>query len=100
MDSRAKEGIVLGYGRQRHSYIIFSNGTVDEYRAIRRLPLSRRWDAAKLQEVNVTPKDLHGGRGSRAVPFTNREAGAAEPPPQHAAQLVASSSGRQTLTQP
>ena len=83
LDSRAKDGIVLGYGRQRHSYIIFSNGTVDEYRAIHRLPLSRRWDAAKLQEVNVTPKDLHGGRGSRAVPFTNREAGAAEPPPQH-----------------
>ncbi len=71
--SRSKWGIVLGYGRQRHSYIVFTDGAVKEYRSIHRIPISQRWDVGRVEEVDVTPKDVHGGRGSRAVPFTDRE---------------------------
>ena len=74
LDGRSRWGIVLGYGRQRHSYVVFTEGAVKEYRSIRRIPLSKRWDVDRMEEVNVTPKDVHGGRGSRAVPFTDREA--------------------------
>ena len=73
LDARAKYGVILGYGRRRHSYIVFAEGTMTEYRSIHRLPLSKRWSVEKLEEVNITPKDWHGGRGSRAVPFTERE---------------------------
>ncbi len=72
LDSRSKWGIVLGYGRLRHSYVVFSDGAVKEYRSIRRIPLSQRWDVSRVEEVNVSPKDVHGGRHSRAVPFTDR----------------------------
>ncbi len=40
--SRSKWGIVLGYGRQRHSYIVFTDGAVKEYRSIHRIPISQR----------------------------------------------------------
>ena len=80
LDARSQWGIVLGYGRQRHSYVVFLDGTVKEFRTIHRLPLSQRWDLERTEQVNVTPKDLHGGRGSRAVPFTDREAPLDEAP--------------------
>ncbi len=73
LGSRAQWGIVLGYGRLRHSYVVYSEGAVKECRSIHRLPLSRRWDLSRVEAVDVTPKDVHGGRGSRAVPFTDRE---------------------------
>ena len=78
--ARSKYGLLLGYGRQRHSYMAHVDGTVKEYRSIHRLPMSLRWDAAKLEQVEITPKDLHGGRGARAVPFTEREAMGDEQP--------------------
>ena len=78
LDAHAKYGIILGYGRQRHSYQVFAEGAVKEYRTVHRLPLSKRWDTERLEEVNVTPKDLHEGRGSRAVPFTERDEAAAD----------------------
>ncbi len=78
LDARSKYGVVLGYGRQRHSYIVFVEGAVKEYRSIHRIPLSKRWDVERLEEINVTPKDLQAGRGSRAVPFTDREPEAAD----------------------
>ncbi len=71
--SRSKWGIVLGYGRLRHSYLVYTDGAVKEYRSIHRIPLSQRWDVGRVEEVDITPKDVHGGRGSRAVPFTDRE---------------------------
>jgi len=74
LDARSKYGLVLGYGRQRHSYVVYVDGAVKEYRSIHRLPLSQRWEAAQLEQVAVTPKDVHGGRGARAVPFSDREA--------------------------
>ncbi len=78
LDSRSKWGIVLGYGRTRHSYVVYCDGTVKEYRSIHRIPLSQRWDLSRIEAVDITPKDVHGGRRSRAVPFTDREALAEE----------------------
>ena len=74
LDARTKIGVVLGYGTQSHSYVVFSEGEVDFYRSIYRRSLSNRWSAEKLQEVNVTRKDQHAPREARTVPFTAREA--------------------------
>ena len=74
LDARTKIGVVLGYGTQSHSYVVFSEGEVDFYRSIYRRSLSNRWSAEKLQEVNVTRKDQHVPREARTVPFTAREA--------------------------
>ena len=74
LDPRAKQGLVLGYGMMSHSYCMYVDGVVRYVRSIQRMPLSQRWSAELLQEMSVTKQDLHGGRGARATPFTDRVA--------------------------
>ena len=83
LDARTKVGVVLGYATETHAYMVFVDGTVRPYRSIYRLPLSRRWSAGKLQEVNVTVKDLHLARGARAVPFQERDGELGKEAPVH-----------------
>ena len=73
-------GVVLGYATGSHAYLVFVEGPLRAYRSIYRLPLSRRWNADRLQDVNVTLKDLHAPRGARVVPFEHRHGGVEERP--------------------
>ena len=73
---RVKEGVCIGYGKQSHSYVVFSEGTVGLYRSMQRLPLSTRWSADKVQAVNVSVEDANarpGGFHARTVPLTDRD---------------------------
>ena len=72
LDARTKTGVVLGYGTQSHTYVVFVDGDVHPFRSIYRLSLQNRWSAEKLQEVNVTRKGQHLPRGARVVPFEAR----------------------------
>ena len=74
LDARAVEGVMLGYGDLSHSYLVWLPHIrqVRTMRAITRLPLSQRWSASKLEDIDVTKKDIHAGRGARAVPFSRR----------------------------
>ena len=74
LDARAVEGVMLGYGDLSHSYLVWLPHLrqVRTMRSITRLPLSQRWSASKLEDIDVTKKDIHAGRGARAVPFTRR----------------------------
>ena len=74
LEPRAIEGIILGYGRQSHSYIVYVDGEIKYVRSVARMPLSKRWKADKLQEVSVIVQDQHFRRGAKAVPLTDREA--------------------------
>ena len=75
LDSRAVDGIMLGYGDVSHSYLVWMPHVqqVCLMRSITRRPLSQRWSAEDLQAVNATKKDCHAGRGARAVPFVRRQ---------------------------
>jgi hypothetical protein len=73
LDPRAVEGLLIGYGTDSHSYIVYVNGDVNQYRSIYRMPLSRRWSAEKLERMHVSRQAAHDGRGARAVPFTQHE---------------------------
>ena len=72
MEPRSVEGLVLGYGRQSHSYIVYIDGELKHVRSVARMPLSRRWRADKLQEMSLSVQDQHLKRGAKAVPFTDR----------------------------
>ena len=81
MGPRVKEGVCVGYGRQSHSYVVFSQNNVGLYRSMQRMTLSTRWSADKVQAVNISVEDANarpGGFHARSVPFTDRET--AEPP--------------------
>ncbi len=73
LEPRAVEGLVLGYGRQSHSYLVYTEGEFKHVRSVSRLPLSKRWRSDKLQEVQFTVQDQHLKRGATAVPFVDRE---------------------------
>ena len=80
MGPRAKEAVFVGYGETSHSYIVYVDGAVSQYRPIQRMSLSQRWSAAKVQEVEVTVADAHHQGGTyqaRPVPLVDKEA--AEP---------------------
>ena len=74
LDSRAVEGVMLGYGAMSHSYWVWLPHArqVKPMRSITRMPLSQRWSAEKLEDIDVPRKGMHAGRGARAVPFTDR----------------------------
>ena len=74
LEPRTSEGLVLGYGRQSHSYLVYQDGEFKHVRSVSRMPLSKRWRADKLQEVKFTVQDQHLKRGAKAVPFVDREA--------------------------
>ena len=74
LEPRAIKGVILGYGRQSHSYAVYVDGEIKYVRSVARLPLSRRWQVDALQDVAVTVQDQHLRRGAKAVPFTDREA--------------------------
>ena len=42
LEPRAVEGLVLGYGRQSHSYLVYVEGDFKYVRSVSRLPLSKR----------------------------------------------------------
>ena len=73
LDARAREGVVLGFGRTSHSYCVYLDGAIKYYRTVMRMPLSRRWTSEDLEKVDISKQQYHGGRGARAVPFTDRE---------------------------
>ena len=66
---------MLGYGDVSHSYFVWMPHLkqVRLMRSITRRPLSQRWSADALEAIDVTKKDFHAGRGSRAVPFSRRQ---------------------------
>ena len=74
LDSRAVDGVMLGYGDVLHSYFVWMPHLrqVRLMRSITRRPLSQRWSADALEAIDVTKKDLHAARGARAVPFSRR----------------------------
>ena len=74
LDPRSVDGLVLGYGRQSHSYLVYSEGDFKLVRSVSRMPLSQRWTTDKLQEIQFTVQDQHLKRGAKAVPFTERDA--------------------------
>ena len=80
LDPRAKEGIFVGFGKTSHSYMVYSEGVIKPYRSVYRIPLSQRWDGAKLEKMDVTVQAMHTGRGARTVPFAPREADEPEAP--------------------
>ena len=57
LEPRTVEGLVLGYGRQSHSYLVHHDGEFKQVRSVSRMPLSKRWRVDKLQEVKFT---VHG----------------------------------------
>ena len=73
LEPRVVEGLVLGYGRQSHSYLVYTDGEFKHVRSISRMPLSKRWRVDKLQDVKFTVQDQHLKRGARAVPFVDLE---------------------------
>ena len=73
LDPRAVEGLLIGYGKDSYSYVVYVNGEVKQYRSIYRMPLSKRWSAEKLESMHVNRQAAHEGRGARAVPFAPRE---------------------------
>ena len=38
LDPRAVEGIFLGYGKESHSYVVYVNGAIKQYRSVYRMP--------------------------------------------------------------
>ena len=74
LEPRSVEGLVLGYGRQSHSYLVYTDGEFKMVRSVSRMPLSKRWRTDKLQDVKFTVQDQHLKRGAKAVPFVDREA--------------------------
>ena len=66
---RTKLGVVLVYGTQSHSYVVFTDGVVHVYRSFYRLPLSKRWSGEQFRGATITRKDQHHPRGGRAIPF-------------------------------
>ena len=68
------ESIVLGYGEQSHSYLVYSDGGFKHVRSVSRTPLSKRWRADKLQDVKFIVRDQHLERCAKAVPFLDRGA--------------------------
>ena len=74
LEPRTTEGIVLGYGRQSHSYLVLADGDFKHVRSVSRMPLSKRLRVDKLQDIKFTVQDQHLKRGARAVPFVEREA--------------------------
>ena len=81
LDSRAVDGVMLGYGDTSHSYLVWLPHLqqVLPMRSVTRRPLSQRWDAAALEAITATKKGQHGGRGARAVPFARRQQVDAQP---------------------
>ena len=74
LEPRTVEGIVLGYGRQSHSYLVLADGEFKYVRSVSRMPLSRRWRVDKLQEIKFIVQDQHLKGGAKAVPFVDRDA--------------------------
>jgi len=73
LDPRAVEGLFLGYGKASHSYVVYVDGGIKQYRSIYRVPLSKRWCADRLEGMHISRQAAHEGRGARAVPFVPRE---------------------------
>ena len=71
MDVRAVESAMLGYGDVSHSNLFWLRHVtqVRQMPSITRFPLSQRWIAGKLEDIDVTKKHLEAGRGARAMPF-------------------------------
>ena len=72
LNAHAMAGVVLGYGAQSHTYVVFADGGIHLFRSIYRLSLPNRWSAEKLQEVNITRTGQYHPRGARVVPFGTR----------------------------
>lgn len=66
---RWQYGFMLGYGTASHAYWVYSLGTVQFVRSIKRLPDDQQWAKAGLQEVSETRQSLHQLRAARAAPF-------------------------------
>ena len=82
LDPRVVEGLLIGYGKDSHSYVVYVDGHVKQYRSIYRMPLSKRWSAEQLESMHVSWQAAHEGRGARTVPFATRDQveEAGEPP--------------------
>jgi len=78
LEPRAVEGLMLGYGQQSHSYLVYVNGEFKHVRSVSRLPLSMSWRTDMLQDVKFTVQDQRTKRGAKAVPFVDREAAPAD----------------------
>ena len=65
LEPRCVEGLVMGYGRQSHSYLVYVDGELKQARSVSRMPLSRRWRTDKLQDVKVAVQDQHLKRGPK-----------------------------------
>ena len=74
LDACAVEGITLEHGDMSHSYLVWMPRIrqVRCMRSITRLPMSQCSIASKLEDIDMTKKDPHAGRGSQAVPFAHR----------------------------
>ena len=71
LDAHAKYGIILGYGRQRHSYQVFAEGAVKEYRTVHRLPCPsdgtrRGWKRSTSRRRTCTRAAARGRCHSRS----------------------------------
>ena len=60
-------GTFLGLCKMTGQYRLFSNGTVKYARTVRRVPDQEKWCSERLQEITVTPWNLHIPRDADVI---------------------------------
>ena len=57
--ARWTRAVWLGYERDTHEYVFFTQGQILKTRALQRVPTGSRWNPQALQEVTATPRSLY-----------------------------------------